>query len=135
MSAASASFRFVTPGMLANFRSRNNCTFWAKTRRISGGGSWLLESRFTGSEAIRQFNPNWDCASPKQGLPLAAMNDSIYQYVLLELQLAKGQWPRVARDTGISLSTIKKIARRDVEDPGVSYIERLARYFRDGIAA
>ena len=59
------------------------------------------------------------------------MADSIYQYVLDQLQATKGDWPSVAEETGISLRTIEKIARREVEDPGVSRIEILARYFRD----
>ena len=59
------------------------------------------------------------------------MEDSIYQYVLAQLQLAKGDWRTVAVETGISIRTIEKIARREVEDPGVSKIEILAKYFRE----
>lgn len=59
------------------------------------------------------------------------MSASIYQYVLDELEKAKGRWPDVARDTEMSLSTLKKIARREVENPGVVHIEKLANYFRD----
>lgn len=58
------------------------------------------------------------------------MTESIYQYVLDQLQEVKGNWPAVAEESGISLRTIEKIARREVEDPGVSKIERLAAYFR-----
>lgn len=58
------------------------------------------------------------------------MTDSIYQYVLDNLQAFKGEWPSVAAATGISRRTIEKIARQEVKDPGVSYIETLAVYFR-----
>ncbi len=58
------------------------------------------------------------------------MTESIYQYVLDKLQGAKGEWPAVAEATGMSRRTIEKIARREVKDPGVSHIEKLAGYFR-----
>jgi len=59
------------------------------------------------------------------------MSESIYAYVLSELEAAKGRWPQVAEETGLSRRTIEKIARREVADPGVSRIEILARYFRE----
>jgi len=58
------------------------------------------------------------------------MQTSIYQYVLDELQAAKGRWSEVSEATGISKRTIEKIARREVEDPGVSRVEILAQYFK-----
>lgn len=58
------------------------------------------------------------------------MQESIYEYVLAELESAKGSWTQVAKATGISKRTIEKIARQEVKDPGVSLIERLAKYFR-----
>ena len=61
-------------------------------------------------------------------------DDSIYAFVLEELQAAKGHWPRVAEATGISRRTIEKIARREVKDPGVSLVERLAAHFRSDAA-
>lgn len=59
------------------------------------------------------------------------MTESIYEYVLAELEQAKGRWPAVAEDTGISRRTIEKIARKEVKNPGVSHIETLAGYFRE----
>jgi transcriptional regulator with XRE-family HTH domain len=59
------------------------------------------------------------------------MTDSIYEYVLEQLQAVKGTWPVVAEETGMSQRTIEKIARREVKDPGVSHIEKLAGYFRE----
>ena len=58
------------------------------------------------------------------------MSDSIYQYVLDQLQRAKGDWSAVALASGVSRRTIEKIARKEIEDPGVSHIEKLAKYFR-----
>lgn len=58
------------------------------------------------------------------------MTESIYQYVLAELENAKGSWPAVAKATGMSKRTIEKIARQEVADPGVSLIEKLASHFR-----
>lgn len=63
------------------------------------------------------------------------MGESIYQYVLEQLQACKGQWPTVAEGSGIPLRSLEKIARREFKDPGVSKIETLARYFRDRDAA
>jgi transcriptional regulator with XRE-family HTH domain len=56
--------------------------------------------------------------------------DSIHEYVIRELQRAKGRWTDVARDSGISKRTIEKIARREIANPGVNHIEKLAGYFR-----
>lgn len=58
------------------------------------------------------------------------MSESIYDYVLEQLQLRKRNWGTVANDTGISKRTIEKIAYRTVKDPGVHKIEKLAAYFR-----
>lgn len=59
------------------------------------------------------------------------MQESIYEFVLERLEGSKGQWPRVARESGVSRRTIEKIARKEVKDPGVSLIEKLAAYFRE----
>jgi transcriptional regulator with XRE-family HTH domain len=56
--------------------------------------------------------------------------DSIYEYVLDRLQAAKGGWPTVANEAGISLRTLEKIARKETKDPSVRHIEKLANYFR-----
>lgn len=60
------------------------------------------------------------------------MNTSIHEYVVERLWSVKGKWDAVAEATGMPLSTIKKIARREVKDPRVSNVEKLARYFRKG---
>lgn len=57
--------------------------------------------------------------------------ESIYEFVMARLEQAKGGWPTVADESGVSLRTIEKIARREIKDPGVSHIEKLAIYFRE----
>lgn len=59
------------------------------------------------------------------------MEESLHDYVVRRLNESKGQWPDIARKTDMSRSMIVKIARRDVADPGVSFVERLARHFRE----
>lgn len=54
----------------------------------------------------------------------------MHAFVLERLQAAKGTWPAIADATEMSLRTIQKIASGEIEDPGVSHIEKLAGYFR-----
>lgn len=63
------------------------------------------------------------------------MQVSMHDYVVDQLQAAKGHWSDVAAETGISKRTIEKIARREYRDPAVSFIERLNTYFRNRAAA
>jgi transcriptional regulator with XRE-family HTH domain len=69
------------------------------------------------------------CVDPKKGLTLAIM-ESIYEYVLTQLQVHKGKWSEVAEGSGVPKRSIEKIARREWNDPGVLNIEKLAKYFR-----
>lgn len=55
---------------------------------------------------------------------------TLHQFVLTRLQESKGTWPEVATRTGLSVRTIRKIATGEIEDPGVSHIEKLANYFK-----
>lgn len=59
------------------------------------------------------------------------MTESIYAYVLAKLEASKGNWAAVAEGSGVSRRTLAKIARQEIKDPGVSHIEKLAKYFRD----
>ena len=54
----------------------------------------------------------------------------MYDYVLKELEASKGRWQEVADGSGVSKRTIEKIARKEIEDPGISHIEKLDLYFR-----
>lgn len=57
------------------------------------------------------------------------MNLGMHAYVLAELQAWKGRWSAVADGSGVSLRTVEKIARKEIKDPGVSHIEKLAGFF------
>lgn len=59
----------------------------------------------------------------------------MYEFVLSELEASKPRWREIAEEIDMSLSTIRKIARKEVENPGVHYIEKLASYFRAQAAA
>lgn len=58
------------------------------------------------------------------------MEQSLYEYVLSGLESTKGHWSDVAEESGVSKRTIEKIYRREIQDPGVSHIEKLASCFR-----
>lgn len=55
---------------------------------------------------------------------------SLHDYVVEQLLARRGTWPAIADATDVSRRTIEKIARREIADPGVSHIEKLARHFR-----
>lgn len=55
--------------------------------------------------------------------------ESMHDFVVEQLQRTKGRWPEVAEGSGVPARTIEKIARRETENPRVSSIERLVRYF------
>jgi transcriptional regulator with XRE-family HTH domain len=61
--------------------------------------------------------------------------ESLHEYVLRHLEDSKGRWSEVAEGAGVSKRTLEKIARREIEDPGISHIEKLANYFRDRAVA
>lgn len=58
------------------------------------------------------------------------MVENLHAYVLRHLEAAKGRWPEVAEGSGVSRRTIEKIARKEIEDPGISHVQKLADYFR-----
>ena len=57
--------------------------------------------------------------------------ESIHDFVVDRLQATKGKWPKVAEGSGIPLRTIEKVARREVADPRIGTVEKLANYFRE----
>ena len=57
------------------------------------------------------------------------MQQPMYDFVLERLEAAKGRWTEVAEGSGVSKRTLEKIARREIADPGVSHIQKLANYF------
>lgn len=56
--------------------------------------------------------------------------ESMYAFVINRLQGARGRWREVADGSGVPLRTLEKIARKEIGNPGVSHIEKLAAYFR-----
>lgn len=57
------------------------------------------------------------------------MEQPIFEYVLTGLERTKGRWPAVAEASGVPYKTLTKIAQREIADPGVSHIQKLADYF------
>lgn len=58
------------------------------------------------------------------------MSDSIYKFVMGELSRTDQTYAEVAKGSKVPKRTLEKIARREIENPGVRHIERLASYFR-----
>lgn len=52
------------------------------------------------------------------------------EYVITRLQESKGRWPSIADEAGISLRTLEKIARREVQDPRIGSVQILFDHFR-----
>jgi hypothetical protein len=60
-------------------------------------------------------------------------NVDIYGYVMQQLAGLRTEleYQGVADGSGVSKSTLKKIKRREVLDPGVSHVQKLALFFRE----
>lgn len=59
--------------------------------------------------------------------------DSIHDFVLAELESRKGDWPAIARGSGVPYSTLKKIAlgtNGGTKSPRIDSLEKLAAYLR-----
>jgi hypothetical protein len=75
--------------------------------------------------------PYLSCIVPKTGLLSHVMqNPSLLDYVLRELETARGTWRSIVDSTGVPMSTIDRIARGVTPNPGIRQIETLAQYFR-----
>ncbi len=57
------------------------------------------------------------------------MAKTILQGVLEQLAKRKGDWPSIAKRTGVPVSTLEKIARREIKNPGIEHVQRLVTYF------
>jgi hypothetical protein len=60
-----------------------------------------------------------------------ARRPSTYEFVLVELEARRPEWPKVARQLRMSRHTLDKIGRQISRQPSVRTIERLARLFDD----
>lgn len=58
------------------------------------------------------------------------METDLLGYVLAQLESHRGEWPKIAEESGVPYDTICKVVQRQIEDPKVSKIQRLANYFR-----
>lgn len=58
------------------------------------------------------------------------MTTNIHDYVIERLLAAKYRWPQVASGSGVPRSTLVKIAKREIKDPGVSHVQKLYDYFQ-----
>lgn len=59
------------------------------------------------------------------------MTDSIYDFVMGRLEADTSNWKRVAEAAGVPYSTVYKIGKKIVKDPGVSHVEKLAKFYRE----
>ncbi len=59
------------------------------------------------------------------------MEPSLYDYVMAELQAPELTYQQISDGSGVSRRTVEKIARREIADPGVSHVQKLAEYFRN----
>lgn len=55
----------------------------------------------------------------------------IYEYVMDQLGKTDLSYQEVAEGSGVSKRTVEKIARKEILDPGVSHIEKMAAFFRE----
>ncbi len=53
------------------------------------------------------------------------------KYVLSQLAATKRTWPHVAQQSGVPLSTLRKIAQGHTKNPGVKHIEALEEFFKN----
>jgi hypothetical protein len=61
------------------------------------------------------------------------MAESIYEFVMSELARNHGHLPRVERETGIPIATLRRIKSKETLDPSIHTIEKLAAYFREDL--
>lgn len=54
----------------------------------------------------------------------------LYTWVMHCLADRNFSYKEIADGSGVSMRTVEKIARREILDPGVSHIEKLAAFFR-----
>jgi len=56
---------------------------------------------------------------------------NLHQTILSNLQKVRGSYPDVAESTGISYSTLKKIANKSIASPRYVHLEKLDKYFQN----
>lgn len=63
------------------------------------------------------------------------MQTPMLDYVLQNLDAAKGRWPVISEKTGIPYKTLVKVAQSETKNPGIDSVQRLYDYFREQQAA
>lgn len=58
------------------------------------------------------------------------MEKSVYAYVMAQFDRTALTYDEISDGSGVNKRTVEKIARREIEDPGVSHVEKLAEFFR-----
>lgn len=67
---------------------------------------------------------------------MPSMRESTIEFVRRQLREAGAkQWPDIARRTGTSANTLRKMAYGDRKNPRIETIEPLLRYFRADVDA
>jgi hypothetical protein len=97
-----------------------------RTRPVDFGGFFpvMVKEYFTS-------RPLYGLHKPENGFSILGMETSLYEFVLQQLEQAKGKWPSVASGSGVPKRTIEKIARQETKNPGIKHVEKLAEYFRE----
>ena len=85
---------------------------------------------FIGLIEYPQPEPTGGLHKPEDGFSIAAMEQSVYGYVMGQFDSTPLSYQEIADGSGVNKRTVEKIARREIEDPGVSHIEKLERFFR-----
>ncbi|MDA8093401.1 MAG: hypothetical protein M0T84_05715 [Betaproteobacteria bacterium] len=55
---------------------------------------------------------------------------TILNQLISDLHATKGRWPDVALESGVPVSTVRKIAQGVSADPGVGTVQKLLAYFQ-----
>lgn len=56
-------------------------------------------------------------------------HETMFVFVKRRLAESRGRLPDVARGAGIPVSTVRKIAQGQIDDPAVSKVQKLSDYF------
>ena len=70
------------------------------------------------------------CVDPEMGLLLCRMEKPLYEFVMECFERSDYTYQEIADGSGVSRRTVEKIARREIEDPGVSNVQKISDFFR-----
>jgi len=57
------------------------------------------------------------------------MEKPLYDFVMERFAQCEYTYQEVADGSGVPRRTVEKIARREIDDPGVSHVQKIADYF------